>query len=172
MHPAASLQLSLRPIGPEDETFLRRVYADTREEELAQVPWEPEQKERFLDLQFRAQDVAYRSNYPGAEFYIVLVNEEPAGRLYVHRLQGEIRVMDIALLTPYRRKGIGARLLKDIQREAEDSTRAVTIHVEVFNPAQRLYQRLGFVPVADNGVYRLMEWRGAKREGQGSAPPP
>jgi ribosomal protein S18 acetylase RimI-like enzyme len=35
----------------------------------------------------------------------------------------------------------------------------VTIHVEVFNPALRLYERLGFKKVAENGPYHLMEWR-------------
>jgi len=34
----------------------------------------------------------------------------------------------------------------------------VTIHVEQFNPALGWYQRLGFVPVEDRGVYVLMRW--------------
>ena len=158
----ATLRLSLRPVGAGDEPFLRQVYASTREGELAQVPWTRDQKERFLEMQFRAQDRAYRSDYPGADLRIILVNEEPAGRLYVHRLPKEIRIMDIALLARFRRKGIGTRLLKEILLEGEASSRVVTIHVEVFNPARRLYQRLGFAPVADSGVYRLLEWRPAK----------
>ena len=35
----------------------------------------------------------------------------------------------------------------------------VTIHVEVYNPAMRLYERLGFRPIEDRGPYRLMEWK-------------
>jgi hypothetical protein len=38
--------------------------------------------------------------------------------------------------------------------------------VETFNPARRLYDRLGFVPVRDDGLYILMEWKhdnGAKQ---------
>jgi hypothetical protein len=31
--------------------------------------------------------------------------------------------------------------------------------VERMNPALGLYQRLGFKPVEDRGVYHLMEWR-------------
>ena len=158
---AQNLRLSLRPVRAQDEPFLRRVYASTREEELARLPWRAAEKEEFLEMQFRAQDRAYRSDYPGAELQIVLVNGEPAGRLYVWRIKKEIRIMDLALLAPFRRKGIGTRLLKEILCEGQESARAVTIHVEVFNPAQRLYQRLGFRPVADNGVYRLMEWRAA-----------
>lgn len=32
------------------------------------------------------------------------------------------------------------------------------MHVERFNQAQRLYQRLGFREIADEGVYLLLEW--------------
>ena len=36
---------------------------------------------------------------------------------------------------------------------------ALTIHVEMSNPARRLYERLGFAPVEEHGVYLLMERR-------------
>ena len=36
--------------------------------------------------------------------------------------------------------------------------RLLRIHVERFNPALRLYERLGFHPIADRGVYLFMEW--------------
>ena len=35
----------------------------------------------------------------------------------------------------------------------------MSIHVEKFNPAMRLYRRLGFVTEEDKGVYDLMRWR-------------
>ena len=38
--------------------------------------------------------------------------------------------------------------------------RLLRIHVERFNPALRLYERLGFHPIADRGVYLFMEWQG------------
>jgi hypothetical protein len=34
------------------------------------------------------------------------------------------------------------------------------IHVEGFNPALRLYERLGFRQIEDKGVYLFMEWSG------------
>ena len=36
----------------------------------------------------------------------------------------------------------------------------LTIHVERFNPALRLYERLGFTLAEDKGVYLFLEWRG------------
>lgn len=129
-----------------------------REEELAQVAWEEGAKEAFLEHQFSAQDHHYRTNYPGANLDVIEVDGAPAGRLYVHRGPAEIRIMDIALAPPFRGRGIGTALLRDLMEEAGASGRALSIHVEVNNPARRLYERLGFVPAGEHGVYVLMRW--------------
>jgi hypothetical protein len=42
--------------------------------------------------------------------------------------------------------------------EAASCGKAVSIHVEKFNPAMRLYRRLGFATEEDKGVYDLMRW--------------
>ena len=154
--------VALRPVDEGDEQFLFQVYASTRAEELAQVGWSDSQKQSFLEMQFRAQSRYYESEYPGAEFRIILVGGQPAGRLYVHRRENEIRVMDIALLPPHRRQGTGTRLLNEILDEGARTSRRVTIHVEIFNPALRLYERLGFHQVGSNGVYHLLEWTPAR----------
>lgn len=38
------------------------------------------------------------------------------------------------------------------------------MHVERFNPARRLYARLGFRQIADQGVYLLLEREPSPRE--------
>lgn len=148
--------VALRPVSPGDGPFLYRVYAGTRQEELANLPWTEAQKEDFLWMQFDAQDRYYREHYPETSFLIVLSDEKQAGRLYVARWQDEIRIVDIALLPEHRSRGIGTSLLRDLLTEAGRAGKPVSIHVEKFNPALRLYERLGFRPVADKGVYFLM----------------
>ena len=150
--------LRLRAVTPEDEQFLRTVYASTRADELARVPWGDEQKRAFTDMQFAAQDTDYRRNYPTAQFSIIEVRGVPAGRLYVDRCKKEIRILDIALLPDHRRVGIGTKLLRELQDEARTAGKALTIHVERFNPALHLYQRLGFRQIEDKGVYLFLEW--------------
>jgi ribosomal protein S18 acetylase RimI-like enzyme len=149
--------VALRPASPEDRPFLARVYASTRQEELAAVPFSPEEQAAFLEQQFSAQTLHYE-RYKDTTFEVVLVDGEPAGRLIVGRWERELRIVDIALLPAYRGRGVGTRLLAPILEEAESLDVPVTIHVEAANPAQRLYHRLGFVPVAEDGVYRLMQW--------------
>ena len=99
--------ITLRPIGPEDETFLCEVYASTRVEELAQVPWSDEQKAAFLRMQFTAQHQYYQEHYPRAAFDVILVAGEPAGRLYVHRGADEVRIVEIAMLPAWRNRAWG-----------------------------------------------------------------
>jgi ribosomal protein S18 acetylase RimI-like enzyme len=147
----------LRRVDAGDRDFLLRVYASTREEELRLVDWSDEQKEAFVQMQFVAQDTDYRHNYPDASFDVIEVEGEPAGRLYVDRRADDIRVVDISLLPEYRGRGIGTTLLRELLDEGARAAKRVSIHVEKNNPALRLYQRLGFVPVQDRGVYLLLE---------------
>jgi ribosomal protein S18 acetylase RimI-like enzyme len=151
--------VTLRPIGPDDMDFLLRVYRSVREEELAMVDWTEEQKAAFIRQQFEAQHGWYQEHYDGAQFDVLLVDGVPAGRLYVHRRPAEIRLVDIAFLPEFRKRGLGTSILLDLLAEGEAAGKPVTIHVEVYNPAMRLYERLGFRPIEERGPYLLMEWR-------------
>jgi ribosomal protein S18 acetylase RimI-like enzyme len=152
--------ISLRPIAPADDAFLARVYASSRAEELAITGWSEELKVQFCRRQFDAQSAYYAANYPEAAFQIIERDGWPAGRLYVARWEKEIRIVDITLLPEFRGSGIGTKLLRDLQKEARAAGKSLTIHVERFNRALGLYQRLGFQQVEDKGVYLLMKWEG------------
>jgi ribosomal protein S18 acetylase RimI-like enzyme len=149
--------VTLRPVELGDEGFLYRVYASTRLEELAQTGWSEALRETFLRQQFDAQSRYYREHYQEASFDVILADGSPIGRLYVARWPEEIRIVDIALLPEYRNAGIGTKLLEDLISESEASMKPLSIHVERFNPALRLYERLGFREVEDKGVYLLMQ---------------
>jgi len=150
----------LRPIREEDLEFLLRLYATTRADEMAMVvDWTDEQKEWFVRSQFQAQHAWYQEHYGDAQFDLILIDSVPAGRLYVHRRPAEIRLIDISLTPELRGRGIGSTLLRELMAEAEAAGKPLTIHVEKYNPAMRLYLRLGFKPIEDRGPYDLMEWR-------------
>jgi ribosomal protein S18 acetylase RimI-like enzyme len=155
---AATAGLSFRPVATADLPFLYQVYASTRAEELAAVPWSDEQKAAFLTMQFRAQHADYERNYSSADRHVILHGDEPVGRLYVDRGEREHSVIDIALLPEHRGRGLGAAIMRDLQDEARSGGKLLTIYVEKFNPAMRLYRRLGFRTIEDKGVYDLMRW--------------
>jgi len=150
--------LTLRPARADDQAFLYQVYASTREDEMQQTGWDEAQKDEFLRMQFDAQHIYYHEQFPDAEYDLILSNNKPVGRLYVHRRDDEIRIVDIALLPEHRRDGIGSTLLKELITEASRSGKPIQIHVEKFNPALGLYKRMGFVETGDTGVYLLMTW--------------
>lgn len=152
----AAPPITLRPITDGDLPLLERIYASTRTEELAVVPWTDAQKSEFLNMQFRAQHAEYTSRYPDASFRIIEADGTPVGRLYVHLRTEEIRIIDISLLPEHRGHGIGSFLLECLIRESESCGKPLAIHVERQNPALHLYQRLGFTPIGETGVYLLM----------------
>ena len=150
--------MALRPARDADAPFLRSVYASTREEELAPVPWTEEQKDAFVAMQFAAQAAHYAQHYTGMTADVILVDGEPAGRLLVARWPEEIRIVDITLLPAFRGRGAGSELLAELMDEATKAGKRLSIHVERNNRALGLYERLGFEPVGETGIYLRMEW--------------
>jgi len=149
----------LRPETEADVPFLLRLYISTRWEELAQVAdWTEAQKIAFLESQFAAQRSYYLSHYASAAFDVLEAQGVPAGRLYLDRQADTLLIVDIALLPEWCGRGIGTALLEAMFAEARLSGKGVTISVEKFNPAQRLYRRLGFREYAEDDVYWFMHW--------------
>ena len=158
--------ITLRPVEPADMDFLLALYATTRADEMALVPWSAEEKAAFVRMQFDAQHRFYRERFPRASFDVIRRHGEVVGRLYVDRRADEIRVIDIALEPEHRRAGIGGALMEGILDEGAQSRRKVTIHVESNNPAMSLYRRLGFEHIRDEGVYQFMEWSPSQPQGE------
>ena len=151
------MEIGLRKVEENDLLFLKQVYRSTREEELALTKMSPEEKNQFVDFQFNAQHAHYLKAYQGADFQIVLLDGEQAGRLYLWETESQIRIMDIALLGQFRGKGVGTKILNDLIQDSESKGKRLTIHVEYFNPALRLYERLNFKRTDDTGIYYFME---------------
>lgn len=148
--------ITLRPVDADDNDFLVEIYGSTRAEELALVPWTVEQQQAFIRSQFAAQQEHYAKTYPAASHDIILSDNRAVGRLYVARLDQEIRIIDITLLPAERNIGIGSYLIKQLLDEANRSGKMTRIYVEEFNPSLRLFERLGFSPSEQHGMHVLM----------------
>ena len=149
----------MRPARPDEAELLFQIYASTREEELAAVPWAACVKESFLRMQFGVQDGHFRAIFPKASYDLIVSGDEVLGLLYVDRAAQAWLVIHIALLPQHRGKGLGTRLLTEVLSEAAAAGKPVRLQVERFNQAQRLYARLGFRQISDDGVYLLLECR-------------
>lgn len=67
-------------------------------------------------------------------------------------INNDIPELAIALLPNFRRLGIGTKLLKQTLIIAQNYFAAISLSIRADNPALRLYQRIGFVPVAGSEV--------------------
>src|SRR5215204_4038762 len=152
--------VELRPVSAGDDDFLLGVYASTREDELAQTEWAEGQKEIFLRWQFEMQRREYDARFPDAAYYVVLVDQQPAGRIWVGSDDEQIRLMDIALLPAFQNRGVGTALLQRLMNYAANTGKALRHMVFVLNNnAERFYERLGFKQIEEFGAYKHMEWR-------------
>ena len=155
-----SVNVSLRPVTDADQEFLVGVYASTRAAELAQVEWDEGQKDAFVRWQFAMQRQEYDARYPDARYEVILVDDQPAGRIWVGADDTQIRLLDIALLTEFQNRGVGGYLLQQLIDEARRANKPLRHMVFMLNDnAHRFYERLGFVEIDDVGGYKHMEWR-------------
>ncbi len=156
---ALGQSVSLRPATSADESFLIEVYASIRADEMALLPWSEEQKRAFVLAQFNAQQQHYQKTYPDATHDIILSHNRATGHFHVARLEEEIRIVDIALHPGNRNRGIGSDLLRKLISEASQAGKPLTVYVESFNPALRLFERLGFSRSEEQGIHILMQRR-------------
>lgn len=153
-----SEKISLRPELASDEPFLLRLYASTRDEELAFLAANPAQAQAFVQMQFNFQKMSYDAQYPAADRTIILSGEREIGRMIVDRTESEHHFIDIALLPEFRGRGIGGALLGELQQEAARDGKGMRLSVRQNNPARRLYERMGFSITGEDGVYFFMNW--------------
>ena len=152
--------VQLRQVLESDNEFLLTVYGSTREEELNQVEWAEGQKEAFLRWQLDLQRREYEARFPDAAYDIILVDDQPAGRIWVGADDEQIRLLDIALLPQFQNRGVGTELVRRLIKESAKQGKVLRHMVFVLNNnAERFYERLGFKPIEDFGAYKHMEWR-------------
>jgi GNAT superfamily N-acetyltransferase len=148
----------LRLEAEQDLPFLSRLYASTREQELARLSdWSADVRQAFCDQQFHAQRRHYHSHIPNCDYRIILRGGEPIGRLYLEERMTQVHVVDIALMPEHRGLGLGTAILLALAGAAVRQAKGVGIFVEKYNPALRLYTRLGFVPISQTDLYLEME---------------
>lgn len=151
------MNISLRPCHVDDDPFLFQLYSSTRLEEIAPFGWPQAQQESFLRMQFTARQRWYAMSYPGAEHHIIERDGAAIGRMMVFRQPPAAVLVDIALLPEHRGKGIGGGLVQQLIRQCGQEKLPLRLQVLRTNPALRLYERLGFIPIGGDQIYIEME---------------
>ncbi|HEV3040873.1 MAG TPA: GNAT family N-acetyltransferase [Candidatus Angelobacter sp.] len=153
------MNLTSCPFAVEHQEFLFRLCSSTRQQEFAGLGWPPAQLEAFLRMQFNNQQRWYQTAYPEAEHRIILSDGQPIGRILVNHTSESVLLVDIALLPEHQNRGIGAKYLRELIEQSEKAGVPVRLQVLKTNPAQHLYERLGFVKTGEDELYLQMERR-------------
>ncbi len=151
------MRLELRPAQKEDEPFLHELLIGSISEQLAAWAWEESMRGPLLEMQYQAREQGWRGQYPEAEHRIILAGGRPVGRMLVARGESEIRLVDIVVDPAHRKTGIGTRLILELIEESEATGKPIRLSVALTNPAERLYRRLGFEPIGNDGLVEQME---------------
>jgi N-acetylglutamate synthase-like GNAT family acetyltransferase len=110
-------------------------------------------------MQFQAQQHHYLTRFPDASYQVILRDDTPVGRIYVHKREDHIQILDVSILPEHRNAGIGTALISDVLVKAARLSVPVRIYVESFNRSLRLFERLGFSKVDESSIHFLLEWR-------------
>jgi ribosomal protein S18 acetylase RimI-like enzyme len=162
--PSSRGMLRLRPEREDDLAFRFRLFCDARPD-FAVLPLAAAVREQLMTMQFRAQTMTYRAQFPAARFDIIELEGAPIGRIVVDRSGTAVHIVDQALSPPLRNLGIGSTIMRALMDEAERAGLPLRLQVASDNAAAlRLYLRLGFVPLGAGPSHAMLEWRAQREE--------
>jgi RimJ/RimL family protein N-acetyltransferase len=150
----------LRVATAADASFIRDLVKTSRAGEFASTGLSPAALDKVLEQQFLAQSAGYAAQFPDAVSMIVLLDDEPVGRLLLSISERRWRIVDIMLRPAARGGGVGSDLIGSVARAAHaHGAQELALSVLSTNTAaRRLYLRLGFVETG-GGVYTQMAKR-------------
>lgn len=155
-------RLQMRPEQPADEAFRFALFCNSRPADFALLPLDAAGFAQLMRMQFQAQTVTYRANFPHARFDIIELDRKPIGRIVVDRPGDHLHIVDQAIVPELRNRGLGSAVMRALMEDASCHGLPVRLKVASTNdPSMRLYARLGFVPIHDDPLYIEMQWRAA-----------
>lgn len=156
--PSPAGPLRLRRESEADDGFLFALFCEARPE-LMMLP--PAMRGAMMAQQYRAQAASYAGRYPAALKSIVSLGGQAIGRLIVDEDDKDLHLVDIAVSSAQRGKGLGGALLAALIAVARDAGKPIRLYVSTGNPgALKLYLAHGFRETARDDANIEMHWRG------------
>jgi GNAT superfamily N-acetyltransferase len=147
-------QIERRPATEADMPFLMDLRRQTMTEHQVNAgvaPSDAERHERVL-ARYECAEILSRAG-------------RPIGLWKVARDGRDWDLIQIQLLPEYQGLGVGRALIEALLGEAREAGTSVQLKVLKGSPARRLYERLGFVAVAEGNHFTSMQARPGEVEG-------
>ena len=130
------------PVSEADFEPLLALRIDVMREHLERVfRYKPERARRI-----------FREHFDEPGLRLILVDGERAGCVGFRISEGEIKIDSFYLDRRYQNRGLGATILKVLLAEADAQDLPVRLEVLRGSPADRFYERHGFVKLADDNI--------------------
>lgn len=141
-------RLRTRPAEAGDAAFARDLYLATSRAHLAPAAsWD----EGWTEARFR---IVYKRR----ESWVLCVGPEAVGWLQIGETLRQVVLHQIHLLPAYRDRGLGSRLVQELQAQAGAARKSIVLSVLRPNPAVEFYRRLGFVVTGEDDRVFRMRW--------------
>lgn len=98
------------------------------------------------------QRAHFAQHYVPARNALIVRHASSIGRISLSRYWRKVYLRDIELIASERNRGLGSAVINAVLALARESRRPVELLVLNCNPARRLYARLGFTVIADDGA--------------------
>jgi ribosomal protein S18 acetylase RimI-like enzyme len=136
--------VTTRAATEHDDAFLFALFKSARSTEFAHASLAPQQLDLLMKIQYEGQKQTYRAQYPGGDA-IILLEDEPIGRIWLFHGPAGHRLVDISLLPEFQNRGIGGALVTEAIEAAQAARVRLCCSVRATNPGSlRFHQRLGF----------------------------
>ena len=150
-------EFSLRSAKPDDYPFALALYLDGSAGLLKEIG-------RWNEARIVAQ---FERKYKLGEAQIICIDGEDVGWIQVVDFVGQLYLRQLHLIARVRGRGIGTRLIEDLQARGVSVGKPVTLDVIHGNRAKELYLRLGFRPVRADLDKTRMVWRAPRKRRAG-----
>ena len=153
-----SARINQRLAGPQDEPFLRLLFA-LNDSVLSALP--ETLRASLLEMQYNGRALSYAAEFPAAENWILLTTAgEPVGRHLLARSGNDVRTVDISVLPAHQGQGYATSAIRQLQEALRHNGGNYGLRVyKVNSPAVRLYRHLGFESVSEDELALEMLWR-------------
>jgi ribosomal protein S18 acetylase RimI-like enzyme len=143
------MNVSLRPATESDYDFLWWLHGATMRTYVAAIwGWDEAAQRQF-----------FQDRFDPARLEIIESAGEAIGHISVERQREFIFLSAIEVAPEAQSRGIGTRLIRDLQGEAERQCIPLRLQVLQGNPARRLYERLEFAATGETETHIMMIWQ-------------
>ena len=136
------MQHTVRKATPTDIDLLDSIHTENMKGYVEKnYPWNPQ---LFRDL------------FIPDEYQVIEIDNTVVGFMKIVISESEIYLGEIQISKDFQNQGIGTSLIQSLIQEAQTSNKKLWLKVLKGNPAQKLYQRLGFTNLKESSTHLIM----------------